>query len=41
MVEQVDVSKVIISPMPGVVRSVNVKIGDNVSEGQEILIIGK
>lgn len=37
---QVDVSKVVISPMPGVVRSVNVKVGDSVSEGQEVLVIG-
>jgi biotin carboxyl carrier protein len=38
---KVDVSKVVLSPMPGVVRSVNVKTGDSVSEGQEVLVIGK
>ncbi|XP_032779353.2 propionyl-CoA carboxylase alpha chain, mitochondrial [Daphnia magna] len=36
---KVDVSKVVLSPMPGVVRSVNVKVGDSVSEGQEVLVI--
>lgn len=33
-------SKVVLSPMPGVVKSVNVKAGDSVSEGQEVLVIG-
>lgn len=36
---KVDVSKVVLSPMPGLVRSVNVKVGENVSEGQEVLVI--
>ncbi|EFX88799.1 hypothetical protein DAPPUDRAFT_187192 [Daphnia pulex] len=36
---KVDVSKVVLSPMPGVVKSVNVKAGDSVSEGQEVLVI--
>ena len=27
--------------MPGLVKSVNVKIGESVSEGQEVLVIGE
>lgn len=36
---KVDVSKVVLSPMPGLVKSVNVKVGDVVSDGQEVLVI--
>lgn len=35
-----DVSKLIKSPMPGLVKSVSCKIGDLVTENQELLIIG-
>jgi biotin carboxyl carrier protein len=37
---QVDVSKVILSPMPGVVRSVSCKVGDSIAEGQEVCVVG-
>lgn len=37
---KVDVSKVVISPMPGLVKSVSCKVGDAVGEGQELLVIG-
>lgn len=36
-----DVSKLIKSPMPGLVKSVACNVGDTVVEGQELLIIGK
>jgi len=36
---QLDVSKVVISPMPGLVKSVNCQVGDSVGEGQEVLVI--
>jgi propionyl-CoA carboxylase alpha chain len=35
----VDTSSQIISPMPGIVKSVNVKVGDVVSEGAEICTV--
>jgi len=35
----VDTSRIILSPMPGVVRSVAVKVGDKVGEGQECAIV--
>ncbi len=38
---KVDVSKVVLSPMPGLVKSVCCKVGDLVGEGQEVLVIGK
>ena len=38
---QLDVSKVVLSPMPGLVKSVNVVVGQIVSEGMEVLVIGK
>lgn len=38
---KLDVSKLIKSPMPGLVKSVSCKIGDSVVEGQELIIIGK
>lgn len=34
-----DVSAMIIAPMPGMVKSVAVKVGDAVSEGQEMLVL--
>ena len=36
---QVDLSSVVLSPMPGAIKNVNVKEGDMVSEGQELVII--
>jgi propionyl-CoA carboxylase alpha chain len=35
----VDTSSMIISPMPGIVKSVTVKVGDMVSEGAEICTV--
>lgn len=35
-----DISKLIKSPMPGLVKSVSCKPGDLVAENQELLIIG-
>jgi propionyl-CoA carboxylase alpha chain len=34
-----DLSSMVIAPMPGVVKSVAVKVGDMVSEGQEMLVL--
>eukprot|EP00826_Nyctotherus_ovalis_P030334 TRINITY_DN241_c0_g1_i6.p2 TRINITY_DN241_c0_g1~~TRINITY_DN241_c0_g1_i6.p2 ORF type:complete len:188 (+),score=81.08 TRINITY_DN241_c0_g1_i6:70-633(+) len=34
-----DMSKIMVSPMPGAVVSVNVKPGDHVVDGQELLVI--
>nr|CAD7407218.1 unnamed protein product [Timema cristinae] len=36
-----DVSKVVKSPMPGMVKSVNCKHGDDIAEGQEVCVIGE
>lgn len=36
---KVDVSKVVLSPMPGLVKSVSCQVGDTVGEGQEVLVI--
>lgn len=36
-----DISKQIRSPMPGLVKAVNCNVGDMVSEGQDLCIIGK
>lgn len=36
---KIDSTKVIQSPMPGTIVSVNVKVGDTVEDGQEILVI--
>lgn len=38
---KVDVSKLVKSPMPGLVKSVACVVGDMVAEGQELCIIGK
>jgi hypothetical protein len=37
---QVDVSKVVLSPMPGVVKSVSCLVGDSIAEGQEVCVVG-
>lgn len=34
-----DLSTMIVAPMPGMVKSVGVKVGDQVSEGQEVLVL--
>ncbi|CAI5455351.1 unnamed protein product [Caenorhabditis angaria] len=36
---KVDLSTVILSPMPGAIKNVNVKVGDMVSEGQELVVM--
>jgi len=36
---KVDTSAMVLAPMPGVVKSVSVKVGDMVSEGQELLVL--
>lgn len=36
---KIDFSKSIISPMPGAVVSVNVKVGQTVSDGQDLCVI--
>uniref|UniRef100_A0A7E4W8J7 Propionyl-CoA carboxylase alpha chain, mitochondrial n=1 Tax=Panagrellus redivivus TaxID=6233 RepID=A0A7E4W8J7_PANRE len=36
---KVDLSSVVLSPMPGAIKSVNVKAGQMVSEGQELVVI--
>jgi len=35
----VDTSRIILSPMPGVVKSVSVQVGDKVGEGQECAVV--
>ena len=35
----VDTSRVILSPMPGVVKMVSVSVGDTVGEGQECAVV--
>ena len=37
---QMDISKQVLSPMPGLVKSVNCQVGDMVAEGQEVCVIG-
>lgn len=36
---KVDLSSVVLSPMPGAIKKVNVKVGQMVSEGQELVVI--
>lgn len=36
-----DVSKVVLSPMPGMVKSVTCEVGDAMAEGQEVCVVGK
>lgn len=35
-----DVSKVVLSPMPGMVKSVSCEVGDTMAEGQEVCVVG-
>lgn len=37
---QVDQSKQVLSPMPGLVKTINCAPGDMVAEGQELCVIG-
>lgn len=39
IIELPDTSKMILSPMPGVVFSVNVNVGDHVNPGQEVAVV--
>ncbi|KDR10693.1 propionyl-CoA carboxylase alpha chain, mitochondrial-like [Zootermopsis nevadensis] len=36
---KVDVSKVVFSPMPGMVKSVSCEVGDTIAEGQEVCVV--
>ncbi|XP_069692302.1 propionyl-CoA carboxylase alpha chain, mitochondrial-like isoform X2 [Periplaneta americana] len=36
---KMDVSKVVLSPMPGMVKSVSFNVGDTVAEGQEVCVV--
>ena len=36
-----DVSKLLVSPMPGLVKAVSCAVGDLVAEGQELCVIGQ
>lgn len=35
----IDLASVLISPMPGIVKSVSVTVGERVGEGQEICVV--
>jgi len=35
----VDMSSIIMAPMPGMLKSVDVQVGDTVAEGQEVAIL--
>lgn len=37
--KQIDLASVLISPMPGIVKSVSVKVGQRVSDGQEVCVV--
>ncbi|CAF4018398.1 unnamed protein product, partial [Rotaria magnacalcarata] len=37
--KQIDFASVLISPMPGIVKSVSVKVGQSVAEGQEVCVV--
>lgn len=36
---KLDLSKVVLSPMPGTVVSVSVKVGDKISQGAEVAVV--
>ena len=38
-VAKIDESKVVLAPMPGLVKSVTCSVGDSVAEGQEVCVI--
>ncbi len=37
--KQIDLASVLVSPMPGIVKSVSVKVGQRVSDGQEVCVV--
>jgi propionyl-CoA carboxylase alpha chain len=37
--KQIDLASVLISPMPGIVKSVSVTVGQRVSDGQEVCVV--
>ncbi|CAF2386746.1 unnamed protein product [Rotaria sp. Silwood2] len=37
--KQIDVASILISPMPGIVKSVSVKVGQRVADGQEVCVV--
>ena len=37
--KEIDHASVLISPMPGIVKSVSVKVGQRVSDGQEVCVV--
>ena len=37
--KQIDHASVLISPMPGIVKSVSVTVGQRVSDGQEVCVV--
>ncbi len=37
--KQIDLASVLISPMPGIVKSVSVKVGQRVADGQEVCVV--
>lgn len=37
--KQIDLASNLISPMPGIVKSVSVKVGQRVSDGQEVCVV--
>jgi biotin carboxyl carrier protein len=37
--KRIDLASVLISPMPGIVKSVSVQVGQRVTEGQEVCVV--
>ena len=37
--KKIDLASVLISPMPGIVKSISVKVGQRVAEGQEVCVV--
>jgi propionyl-CoA carboxylase alpha chain len=37
--EQIDLASVLISRMPGIVKSISVQVGQRVTEGQEVCVV--
>jgi propionyl-CoA carboxylase alpha chain len=37
--KQIDLASVLISPMPGIVKSVSVQVGQRVTDGQEVCVV--
>ena len=36
---QIDLASVLMSPMPGIVKSISVNVGQKVTDGQEVCVI--